>query len=314
MKTSFTPGKIWHDTEGVPIQAHGGGVLFDKGTYYWFGENRNGTTKQSRVVGTNMDAIGVSCYTSTDLYNWVNKGLVLPAVSEPSGHDLHTSKIIERPKVIHNKLTRKYMMYMHIDTKLYQYARVGIASSNKITGPYEYLGSIAPHEADSRDMTVFKDENGEAYIIHSSEWNATLYIGKLSSDYSNTTATFTKNFKDGYREAPAVFSRGGRYFLLTSGCTGWSANEAQYAVAENMLGPWKVMGNPCAGPNADKTFNAQSAFIFPVAGRSDALIAVFDRWNKRDLSASRYIWLPIRFINDEISIDWHDEWDLSYFG
>jgi beta-galactosidase len=314
MNSSFTPGKIWNDTDGAPIQAHGGGVLFDNGTYYWFGENRNGSTKLSPVVGFNMDAIGVSCYASTDLYNWENKGLVLPAVSEPSGHDLHTSKIIERPKVIFNELTRKYVMFMHIDTKSYQYARVGFATSEKVTGPYEYLGSITPHNADSRDMTVFKDEDGKAYLLHSSEWNATLYIGELIGGYLSTSATFTKNFQKGYREAPAVFKRGGKYYLLTSGCTGWFPNQAQYALADKILGPWKVMGDPCVGPDAKKTFNAQSAYIFPIAGKVDAYIATFDVWKKRDLALSRYVWLPVRFLGDQMILEWHEEWDLDYFG
>lgn len=313
MKTSFTPGKIWNDTDGTPIQAHGGGVIYFDGIYYWFGENRNGTTKECSAVGFNMDAIGVACYASTDLYIWENKGLALAAVSEPSEHDLHTSKIIERPKVIYNELANKFVMFLHIDTKEYQYARVGIAICDKVAGPYEYIGSISPHNSDSRDMTVFKDKDGKAYLFHSSEWNATMYIGELRGDYLHTAGTFTENFKGSYREAPAVFRRNGKYYLLTSGCTGWSPNKSQYAVSENILGPWKVMGNPCVGPDANKTFNAQSTFIFPVAGKTDAYIAMFDRWNKRDLGASRYLWLPICFTGDNLYIKWHDKWDLSYF-
>jgi hypothetical protein len=314
MKKSFTPGKIWQDTDGVPIQAHGGGILYYHGIYYWFGENRNGATKRGSAVGFNTDAIGVSCYASTDLYNWENKGLVLSSVGEPSEHDLHTSKIIERPKVIYNERTQKFVMFVHIDTQDYEYARVGIAISDNVIGPYEFLGNITPHHSDSRDLTVFKDEDGKAYLFHSSEWNATMYVGELRSDYCQTTDTFTKNFKRGYREAPAVFKRDRKYYLITSGCTGWTPNKAQYAVAEHILGTWKVMGNPCVGPDANKTFYAQSAFVFPVAGKLDAYIAMFDRWNKRELGASRYLWLPVRFKDNHLQIEWFDEWDLSIFG
>jgi beta-galactosidase len=314
MKNSFTPGKIWKDTDGVPIQAHGGGVLFERDTYYWFGEDKSGITRQVGTVGFNLDAIGVSCYSSTDLYHWENKGLALPAVKEPADHDLHTSKIIERPKVLYNRNTNKYVMFMHIDTNDYKYARVGIATSDKVTGPYEYQGSLSPHKSDSRDMTVYQDEDGKGYLLHSSEWNATLYIGELAGNYLNTTDTFTRNFEKRYREAPAVFKRKGKYYLITSGCTGWDPNPAQYAVAENILGPWKEMENPCVGPNAGETFLAQSAFVFPVVGKPDAYIAMFDRWNKQDLGASRYIWLPVRFQGDQMTIEWLDEWDVSYFG
>lgn len=32
------PGEVWKDTDGNPINAHGGGLLYHDGTYYWYGE------------------------------------------------------------------------------------------------------------------------------------------------------------------------------------------------------------------------------------------------------------------------------------
>ena len=38
---SVRPGKLWLDTEGKPIQAHGFQIFAaDDGTYYWYGENK----------------------------------------------------------------------------------------------------------------------------------------------------------------------------------------------------------------------------------------------------------------------------------
>src|SRR6266545_723314 len=278
MRTSFTPGNVWNDLDGIPIQAHGGGILFERGIYYWFGENKDSVTHKRGAVGFNVDAIGISCYTSTDLYNWENKGVVLPSVKGPLEHDLHTSKIMERPKVIYHPLIKKYVMFLHVDTNDYQYAKVGIATSDSPIGIYEYLGSFAPHNSDSRDMTVFQDENGKVYLIHASEWNATLHIGELIGDYRNTTDKFTRNLPKNFREAPAIFKHKGQYHLITSGCTGWDPNAAEYARADEILGPWTVIGNPCAGVEADITFHAQSTFVFPVAGKPDAFIAMFDIW------------------------------------
>ena len=34
----FRPKEVWNDTEGNPINAHGGGILYHKGTYYWYGD------------------------------------------------------------------------------------------------------------------------------------------------------------------------------------------------------------------------------------------------------------------------------------
>lgn len=61
--TSFRPGEIWTDNNGAHINAHGGGILYDKGTYYWYGEHK--------VEGDagNYAQVGVHCYSSKDLYN-----------------------------------------------------------------------------------------------------------------------------------------------------------------------------------------------------------------------------------------------------
>ena len=43
MYDAFYPGKIWLDTNGNRIQAHGGSVMYIDGTYYWYGENKEKT-------------------------------------------------------------------------------------------------------------------------------------------------------------------------------------------------------------------------------------------------------------------------------
>lgn len=314
--TAFFPGEVWSDTDGRPIQAHGGGVLHVDGTYYWFGENKDGDTNLDPARGSlhRVDVIGVSCYSSTDLLNWKNEGIVLPAVPGDPNHDLHPSKVLERPKVLHNPHTGQYVLFAHVDTADYHYARIGIAISAQPTGPYHYIGSVQPNGADSRDMTAFQDDDGTAYLFFSSEWNKTLHIVRLSEDYLTPTAIEDRAFVGTSREAPAVFKRRGKYYLLSSGCTGWDPNQAEIATAPAPLGPWTLAGNPCTGPDAAITFQAQSTFVLPVAGKEDAYIALFDRWNKKDLRDSRYVWLPLRFVNDQAEIGWYDRWDLSFFG
>jgi hypothetical protein len=163
-------------------------------------------------------------------------------------------------------------------------------------------------------MTVFKDDDGRAYLIHASDWNHTIHIAPLTEDYLEPLGTFESAFVDGHREAPAVFKYEGKYFIITSGCTGWDPNESQYAIARSIMGPWEVMGNPCRGPRAGKTFDAQGTFILPVAGKPSAFIFMADRWNKNDLGDSRYVWLPIRMRGEGITIEWMDRWDLALFG
>lgn len=49
----YYPGRIWLDTEGAPIQAHGGGMIYDQRsrTYYWYGEYKDGPTYHAHKKG-----------------------------------------------------------------------------------------------------------------------------------------------------------------------------------------------------------------------------------------------------------------------
>jgi len=309
---SFKPGRIWLDSCGNPIQAHGGGILYSQGTYYWFGENKAGPTRPGILHDLcRVDFIGINCYSSQDLYNWKYEGIVLPADQNDPGSDLHPGKVVERPKVIFNSFTGKYVMWVHMDTADYETARAGVAVSEQPTGPYRYLGSQRLNGADCRDCTIFQDQDGKAYLVFASEWNKTIHIVTLDDEYLRPTRTETHVLENRRREAPALFKSGGHYYLITSGCTGWDPNPAEYALANSPLGPWKVMGSPCTGSGVPMTFGSQSTFVFPVIGMRDAFIFMADRWQKEDLGASRYVWLPVRFNGEQIMIEWLDEWNLE---
>jgi hypothetical protein len=120
-------------------------------------------------------------------------------------------------------------------------------------------------------------------------------------------------------EAPAFFRRNGRVYLLGSGTSGWKPNPARMFVADQFTGPYKELPNPCRGVNPindlgpDKTFGGQSTFVYPVAGRRDAWIAMFDINKPEDPVNAGYIWLPVEFEADQPVIRWRDTWDLSVF-
>lgn len=309
-------GAKWLDTDGNPINAHGAGMLYHNGKYYLYGEYKKGETilpEWATWECYRTDVTGVSCYSSPDLVNWKFEGIVLPAVKDDASHDLHPSKVLERPKVVYNPKTGKFVMWAHVESADYGKAAAGVAVADKPTGPFKYLGSFRPNNAMSRDQTVFVDDNGKAYQFASSENNQTLYINELTDDFLRPTGRFTRNFIGAAREAPAVFKYNGKYYMLSSGCTGWDPNKAELAVADSIMGQWKVIGDPCTGPDADKTFYGQSTYVQPVHGREGLYVAMFDKWNKKDLEDSRYIWLPIDFSNGKITIPWKDKWSPSEY-
>jgi beta-xylosidase len=161
---------------------------------------------------------------------------------------------------------------------------------------------------------LFVDDDGKAYHIYSSEHNSTLHISLLTDDYLDHAGSYIRAFPFRWMEAPAIFKRDGKYFLIASGCTGWSPNKARAAVADSIMGPWKELENPCVGVAAEKTFGGQSTYVLQVHGRTDAYIAMFDQWRPNDAIDGRYVWLPIEFSDDgTFRIEWQDQWDLTCF-
>ncbi|QXV65937.1 family 43 glycosylhydrolase [Mucilaginibacter sp. 21P] len=340
----FTPGAIWPDNKGVHINAHGGGLLYDKGMYYWFGEHK--------VAGErgNSAMVGVHCYSSKDLYNWKDEGIALP-VSADSTSDIAQGCILERPKVVYNRKSKMYVMWFHLELKGkgYSAARAGVAVSKKPTGPYKFLKSYRPNpnslpfypagtpademvdcsrpknESDqffcrdlpggqmARDMTVFVDDDGKAYHVYSSEENNTIQVAELTDDYTGHTGKFSRVYIGHQTEAPAVFKRNGLYYMIGSGCTGWAPNAARWFTSRSMFGPWTFHGNPCKGEGSDKTYGGQSTYILPVSGKKDAFIFMADKWEHKNAIDGRYLWLPIAFKGNDIEINWSDSWDLSVF-
>ncbi|MEI9944989.1 MAG: glycoside hydrolase family 43 protein [Chitinophagaceae bacterium] len=300
---------IWKDTEGNPINAHGGGLLLHNDTYYWFGEIKKGKTwlvPDQQWEDYRVPAGGVNCYSSKDLINWKYEGVALSSIIGDPAHDLDTSKVIERPKVVYNKQTKKFVMWMHVDVNDYSYSQAGVAISDNPTGPYNYIRSVKPNGQMSRDMTVYKDEDERAYLIYASESNKTMHVCLLADDYLSPTTTYTRITSADNREAPAVFKYNKKYYLITSDCTGWSPNPATYAIADSLLGSWQPMGNPCVGKAADSTFSSQSTFVLPIQGQKDKFLFMADRWNKTNLPDSRYIWLSLKMIADKPVIEWVD--------
>ncbi|WP_368660988.1 glycoside hydrolase family 88 protein [Bacteroides sp.] len=322
----------WKDVDGNYINAHGGGILPYNGRYYWFGEHRPAKGFSTQV--------GITCYSSDDLANWKYEGVAL-AVSEEEGTDIERGCIMERPKVIYNEKTGKFVLWFHLELKGRGYgpARAAVAVSDRPEGPYRFIssGRVCPgrwpmnmteeernatwedekyrkwwtpawHEAIeegmfvkrdwqggqmSRDMTLFKDDDGKAYHIYSSEDNLTLQIAELTEDYLSHSGRYIRIFPAGHNEAPAIFKKDGTYWMITSGCTGWAPNAARLFSAPSIWGPWKQHPNPCRGDGSERTFGGQSTYVLQLPGNRYLFMA--DIWHPKSLMYSGYLWIPVRF-------------------
>lgn len=136
----FKPGEVWKDNKGNAINAHGGGFLVYDKTYYWFGEHKEWGKNGAKAIA------GVHVYSSKDLYNWKDEGIAL-AMSNDTTSMLQKGCILERPKVIYNKKTKKFVMWFHHELKDqgYKAALTGVAVSDNVTGPFQYINSVRLH-------------------------------------------------------------------------------------------------------------------------------------------------------------------------
>jgi hypothetical protein len=293
---TVTNGTQFTDTSGNAVHAHGGGVIKVGSYYYWFGEHRNADNTFRYV----------DAYRSSDLKNWEFRNHVL---TQSSAAELATANI-ERPKVMYNASTGKFVMWMHKENGAdYSEARAAVAVSDTVDGNYTWKGSFRPlGQHMSRDITVFVDSDGTGYMASAARENYDLQIYKLTADYTGIASLVANPWPGGHREAPALFKRGGVYFMLTSGATGWNPNQQQYATATSLAGPWTSMTNI-----GDSTaYGSQTAYVLPVQGTSGtSYLYLGDRWGNSfsgTVNDSRYVWLPLTFPSStSMSMSWTPE-------
>lgn len=347
MYNSIRPGQIWYDTNGERIQAHGGSVFYLDGVYYWYGENKEKTDPEKNIWHW-----GVRCYKSTDLYNWDDCGIIIPP-EEDKDSSLHPSSCMDRPHIIYNQQTKKYVCWIKIMEKEgIQTETVLVA--DEFLGPYTKIKEhFRPLGMNAGDFDLSVAEDGKAYYyferVHSE-----LICADLTEDYTDVTGYYSTHFPRKnppfVREAPAHFVRNGKHYLITSGTTGYYPNPSEVAIADTWHGPYTVLGNPHEGDDTETSFHSQISSVFKVQGKKDLYIAVADRWMpenmdldyneygsilemfydenadksklpwdkikklpKENTRIADYVWLPMVFNGEKPCIIWREEWSLSDF-
>lgn len=281
---SIRPGQVWLDTEGKRIQAHGGSLFYEDGYYYWYGENKEKTT--------GIDSIwhwGVRCYRSTDLYNWENMGVIIQPNMEDEESSLHPTACMDRPHIIYNQSTKKYVCWLKIMTAFGSQTET-VLTADHLLGPYEIVREgLKPLGMSAGDFDLAVAPDGKAYYyferVHSE-----MICADLTDDYTDVTGYYSTHFPHPLppyvREATAHFCRKGRHYLITSGTTGYFPNPSEAAIGDSWHGPYTVLGNPHVDDPSETSFHSQISSVFKVPGKKDLYIACADRWlpNRMDIS------------------------------
>ncbi|KAK2756505.1 hypothetical protein FQN54_005398 [Arachnomyces sp. PD_36] len=278
------------------IQAHGGAILEIDSVYYWIARwVAYPFSDRTRKDGT--DNI------RKDLVQWTFENELLTL--QDSG-DLGPDRVVERPKVIYNEETSTYVLWLHIDDSSYGEAKTGVATSSSVCGTYTYQESFQPLGYESRDIGLFKDDDGTAYLLTEDRENG-LRIDQLSSDY---TQVDSEVYVWGESiESPAIYKQDGVYFMFGSQLTGWDTNDNQYSTATSLGGPWSEWAT--FADEGSNTYDSQTTFVFAVG---DTVMYMGDRWLPDNLMASTYIWLPFTISGTTATLKNQVNWILSPSG
>lgn len=325
---SFYHGEInefaqWHDTDGNIINASDGGIIFANGKYHWYGMALRPLPMASGPYGGQMTDIGVVMYESEDLLNWKYEGVILEVSNDPES-ELYAPLRFERPKIIYNDKTGKFVLWCHYVKYPGNHGRgtgdadIGLAICDTVNGKYTWLGYSRPIDEYGwvRDMTVYKDFDGSAYLIYDRHISVPnvgddrcLYVVKLSDDYLSFTDTYKRIESAAWREAPVILFKDGYYYIVTSGLTGWETNQAKAFRTKHLLDEWEDLGDPCVDDFTHTTFNTQGTNAFYING-TDKQIIMLERHNTKNFLECSYIWLIPKLENGTVKIEYLKDWKI----
>jgi len=349
MYSSIRPGKVWYDTEGKRIQAHGGSVLYAENKFWWYGENKEGITGTATGERCKFWHRGVRCYSSDDLYNWKDEGMIVPA-SDDETNPFFPAHIMDRPHILYNEKTRKYVLWAKTTKGGFKNAKFSVCVGDSLSSlVYSHDVETYPHFAGDFDLFA---ENGRAYVIFEHP-HSEMIVRELNEDFTDLGEKWSSHIPlespPEVREAPAYFEREGRRFILTSGTTGYYPNPTIAYDITDIHGEWKDLGRTCKGDVRNNSFHAQFSSVFHHPHIPDLYIALGDRWltdltedlpdmeavfydryspnGKREFewkqcrlfsdentSEADYVWLPIRFDeNGNPYIVWRRAWTTEEF-
>lgn len=288
-------GRIWTDDQGRVVQAHAPGFVKVRDRWYMCGEDRSNSW--------NPD---VNLYSSADLVHWRFERKIIQ--NDVTTEELGRTRMIERPKLLYNAHTGKYVVWCHYESSNYGASEAACFESDSVNGPYGYVWSGRPLGIKSRDCNVFQDTDGTAYFISTTEENRHLGLFRLDAEYHNAV-NHVQLFPDQRREAPAIVKVGRRYFMFNSACSGWDPNQCKMSYTDNLESGWTPLtnvGNAIA-------YDTQAAAIIEVTGtKQTTYLYVGDRWQDPNLPESKIIIFPISFDDTACTFNYYERFDINF--
>ena len=178
-------------------------------------------------------------FSSDNLSDWTDHGVIISQANVPWVHP--TSYALWAPDCISRN--GRYYFYFPAPAKDTTFGRgfsIGVAVADKPSGPFVPLPEPMKN-VHGIDPCLFVDKDGQAYLY----WAArNFYVAKLKENMLELAAA-PKMIEGlpgkGLKEGPSVFERKGIYYLTYPHVQD-TTERLEYAVGDNPMGPFKVMG------------------------------------------------------------------------
>ncbi len=276
MTDMIFPGKTLLDTDGNRVQAHGGSLFYENGTYYFYGENKEKTDGRSKVW-----TWGVLCYSSRDLVHWKKEGYLIPPELKDKTSLLHPFHYLDRPHIVRCRATGKYVCWLKFSAKKEFCFAVLVA--DRFLGPYRMVRErYRPFGLAAGDFDILLCSDGKNYLYFADNVKKNVVACELSEDCTEVKGSY-RTYYDGLtvpycREGIAVFEEKGGIYLLTSGMSGYVPNPSRAARLDGALGELTDLGDPHLYDESGASFHSQISSVFRHPEHPDVLIALADRW------------------------------------
>ena len=155
-------------------------------------------------------------------------------------------------------------------------------TADALLGPYTLVNPFfRPYGRKAGDFDLASDPDTGIGYFYVEVDHTEVIVCKLTEDYTDVTetqSTIYAGLKPPLaREGVTHFTHGGKHYLLTSGMMGYVPNPCEVAVADDWMGPFKVLGDPCVDDDSSAAFNSQPSCVFAVQGTGQ-LVMMADRW------------------------------------
>ena len=134
---------------------------------------------------------GIRCYSSTDLYNWKDMGLIIEPNTQDPSSPLFPEQLIDRPHIIYNRRTKKYVCWFKIMEKHDSNSQTRTVLTADHSLAYIIVGTgIHPVGMNAGDFDlVVEPSDGKAYQFFE-RVHSELICADLTDDYTGFTGYY----------------------------------------------------------------------------------------------------------------------------